>query len=204
MSHAAALPMSGLTALVALRDVAKVRSGQRVLVLGASGGVGVMAVQIARLFGAHTTAVASGSRLARLEALGADVTVDYRETPLPAMRGSFDAILDFTSQSWFREVAHLLSPTGVFIPADPIRNLRDLLFRRRAKYLMVDRGEAEGLRTLAAWAGEGALEAVVSDVYPLADYREAVERAHARGRLGRIVLEFAGTTGDDQRAFVGR
>ena len=189
LDRAAALPMSAQTALVALQQVARVQPGQRVLVLGASGGVGVMVVQIARILGAEVTAVAGKRHHARLSELGATHTSDYRGTPLDRMTGSFDAILDFSRTAYLSEVRHLLADGGVFIPADPVRNIRDVTLSRRAKYLMVDRGDSALLRQIARWAEEGKIESMVDEVFELDDWPVAVKRSRERGRLGRTMLQ---------------
>lgn len=191
LAQAAALPMSALTALESLRHVASLRAGQRVLIVGASGGVGVMAVQIARILGALPIAVASAPHHARLTKLGAEKAIDYRETPIAQIEGPFDAILDFSATLWLSQVRHLLNRRGVFIPADPFRNAADILRFRRARWLMVDKGHAAKLQEIAAWVEQGQLESIVNETFALADWRTAVAQSHARGRLGRIVLEFA-------------
>jgi len=191
MEEAATLPMSGLTALRALRDVVRVQEGQAVAVFGASGGVGVLTVQIAQALGARVTAVASAARHARLAELGADATVDYRQTPPDALTGSFHGVLDFSNTLRLRDVRHLLHPKGLFVPADPMANALDILLSRQAGYLMVDRGHSEDLAQLAAWVDDGRLTPVVDRVYALDTWREAVGRSHERGRMRRTVLSFA-------------
>ena len=190
LERASTLPMSGLTALAAVRDLARLGAGRSMLLLGATGGVGVLAVQIARKLGASVTAVASARHHAALQRLGATHTIDYRKTPVSELEGPFDAVLDFSTTLRMSEVAHLLAPEGVFIPADPIRNLRDVLFSRRTRWLMVDRGDGPRLRELGQWVADGDLELVLDEVFPLSDWEQAVERGHARGRLGRTVLAF--------------
>ncbi|MEM7156321.1 MAG: NAD(P)-dependent alcohol dehydrogenase [Myxococcota bacterium] len=190
LARAAALPMSAQTALVALREVAGVQPGQHTLILGASGGVGVMAVQIARILGAEVTAVASAKVHERLADLGATQTVDYRQTPLEHMTGSFDAILDFSRTAYLSHVRHLLADGGMFIPADPLRNIVDVTLSRRAKWLMVDRGDRALLEEIARWVEQGRLEPIVDEVFEFARWPAAVTRSHERGRLGRTMLHF--------------
>lgn len=191
LAKASALPMSALTAFVALRRVARVRAGDEVLILGASGGVGVMAVQIASLLGASVTAVASASHHEALHSLGAVHTVDYRQTSLAEMKGSFHAILDFSDQNDLSGVRHLLSARGVFVPADPLKRFGDIALSKRAKWLMVDRGDGPLLQRIARWVEAGRLDAIVDDVFTIDDWSAAVARSHERGRLGRTVLAFA-------------
>ncbi len=187
-AQAAALPMSALTALVALREVAQVQPGQRVLIVGASGGVGVLAVQIARLLGAVPTAVATAQHHARLLSLGAAEAIDYRHTPVEALRGAYAAVLDFSNTLRWRQVRHLLESDGHFVPADPYANLLDIVLRRAVRWLMVDKGDSAKLAEIAAWVDAGQLQVEVSAELPLHDWAQAVERSHERGHLGRTVL----------------
>jgi len=189
-ADAATVPMGALTALGALRDVAKIQPGQRLLIAGASGGVGLMAVQLARILGAHATTLSSDKHHALLARLGADTTLDYRQTPVSAIEGTFDAVLDFSATLYLKDVRHLLASGGVFVPADPMRNLWDVIRSRQAGYLMVDRGDGARLREIGAWMEQAKLRAVAGETFELADWRRAVARSHERGRLGRVVLAF--------------
>ncbi len=190
LEHAAALPMGAQTALVALREVASVEAGDRVLVFGASGGVGVMAVQIASVLGAEVAAVAGGAHHELLVELGASEVVDYRATKIEQMSGIYDAILDFSDTLRLRQVRHLLAADGAFVPADPFKNLVDIVFSGTTKWLMVDRGDASLLEEIAQWAAAGQLRAVVDRSYGRDQWRAAVQRSHERGRAGRVVLGF--------------
>lgn len=191
LERASTLPMSGLTALAAVRDLARLGPGRSLLLVGATGGVGVLALQIARKLGASTTALASSRYHAALRELGATHTVDYREVSLSELDGPFDAVLDFSATLRLSQIARLLTPEGVFVPADPIRNLGDVLFSRRTRWLMVDRGNGPRLRELGQWVADGELESILDQVFALSDWEQAVERGHTRGRLGRAVLAFA-------------
>src|SRR5436309_2081459 len=110
--QAAAVPVSGLTALQAVRDQAQVRAGQRVLIIGASGGVGTFAVQIAKAFGAEVTGVCSTAKVDLVKALGADHVIDYTRDDFADGAHRYDAILDIGGN---RRLAHLrraLTPRG--------------------------------------------------------------------------------------------
>jgi len=150
-----------------------------------------MAVQIARILDAEVTAVASRKHHPRLRELGASDAVDYRDAPLERMVGSFDAVLDFSSTAYLSQVRHLLADGGVFVPADPMRNLADIVLSRRAKWLMVDRGDGRLLQEVGGWVDEGRLHPMLDEVFELQDWDRAVARGHERGRLGRTVLGFA-------------
>ena len=109
---ASAVPISGQTALQALRDKGKVEAGQKVLVIGASGGVGTFAVQIAKAYGAEVTAVASASKLEGLRQIGADRVVDYTSEDFSAGGHRYDVILDIGGRSPLARLRRALTPKG--------------------------------------------------------------------------------------------
>ncbi len=187
-SDASALSMSGQTALVALRDIAAVGPGDSVLILGASGGVGVMAVQIARLLGARVTAVSKPRHHPLLKRLGAATVVDSEGLDLSALTGAHALVFDLTTTHRYRHIRHLLAPGGSFVPANPLNSLLDVLVRPSVRYLWVDKGDSAKLEELAGWAAAGRIEAVIDSVHTLVDVDAAFARAQARGKAGRVVL----------------
>ncbi len=110
--QAAAIAISGLTALQALRDVAKVHPGQRVLIIGASGGVGTYAVQVAKAFGAHVTGVCSTSKVDMVRAIGADEVIDYTVEDFAAGDARYDVIVDIGGNASLGRLRRALTPTG--------------------------------------------------------------------------------------------
>ncbi len=113
--EAAIVPISGPTALQAVRDIGQVRSGQRVLITGASGGVGTFAVQIAKAAGAHVTGVASGAKADLVRALGADRVVDYRTEDITALAEQFDLIVDLGGNTRTSALRRLLTKHGTLV-----------------------------------------------------------------------------------------
>jgi len=111
-AQAAAVPVSGLTALQAVRDHAKVEAGQQVLVIGASGGVGSFAVQIAKTFGAEVTGVASTPKVEAVRALGADHVVDYTREDVTDGRKRYDVVLDIGGNRPLSGLRRVLTPRG--------------------------------------------------------------------------------------------
>lgn len=111
--QAAAAPISGLTALQALRDVARVRPGQRVLVVGAGGGVGTLAVQVAKTYGAEVTGVASGAKQQLVRSLGADDTIDYTREDFTDGTRRWDVIVDTAGRRPLHDLRRALTPKGV-------------------------------------------------------------------------------------------
>jgi NADPH:quinone reductase-like Zn-dependent oxidoreductase len=114
--EAAASVMSGLTALIAIREVGKVETGTRVLINGASGGVGTFAVQIAKGLGAEVTGVSSTGNLELLRSLGADHVIDYTKEYFTRDERRYDVILDNVMNHPPSKTARVLTPTGIFIP----------------------------------------------------------------------------------------
>src|SRR4051794_28596148 len=113
--QAAAVPISAPTALQALRDKAKVQRGQKVLIIGASGGVGTYAVQIAKAFGAEVTAVCSTGKIDLVRSLGADHVIDYTREDLADGEHRYDAILDIGGNRRLSHLRHALAPKGTLV-----------------------------------------------------------------------------------------
>jgi NADPH:quinone reductase-like Zn-dependent oxidoreductase len=196
--EATASVMSGLTALVAIRDVGGVGEGTRVLINGASGGVGTFAVQIAKALGAEVTGVSSTRNLELLRSLGADYVIDYTKEDFPSGAERYDVILDNVMNHPPTATARLLSPTGVFIP-NSIGNSGGLLagLPRMARAALMGRGSTnvrlvtltvnrEKLEALAAFLDSGSVKPVIDKVYPLAEAGSAVAHMlghHARGNV---------------------
>jgi NADPH:quinone reductase-like Zn-dependent oxidoreductase len=189
--HAAALPGVGTTAITALRDKAKLRRGERLLVRGASGGVGSVAVQVGKAHGAHVTALAGERNLDFVRELGADEAIDYRTAP--ADLGRFDVVLD-TFGSTPRAYRRLLAPGGRMVgiafrsAADVGYLLASTVFGSRRVRFFSGRPEADLFADLAALVESGAVRPVVDAVYPLAEVAEAHRALEAGGVRGKYVI----------------
>jgi NADPH:quinone reductase-like Zn-dependent oxidoreductase len=114
--QAAAVPMAGLVALQAVRDHGKVRAGQKVLINGASGGIGTFAVQIAKSYGAEVTAVASTRNVEMLRSIGADHVIDYTKEDFTRSGQKYDFILDNTTNRSLSDLRRALTPAGMLVP----------------------------------------------------------------------------------------
>ena len=195
LSHveAAAMPLAALTALNGLRDVGRVEPGQRVLVVGASGGVGVYAVQIAKNMGAHVTGVCSTANLDLVRELGADDVVDYkRQNPL-ATAAPYDVVYDAVGAQAYAEAKKVLTAKGVYMTLVPVEGI-DFFFpgqteiKPQGGYFLVWAPTAADLKILSAWVREGKLRSVIDSTYPLEESREAHERSQTLRAKGKIVL----------------
>ena len=202
-AEAAAAPIGLQTSYVAWKTLARLNPGDRVLINGGSGGVGVYAIQIAKLMKAHVTAIAGPGGQDLMKTLGADEVYNYRETRIQSLDQHYDALFDLTCQLKFRAIRHLLRSQGVFIPADPMKNIGDFLgnpFRKKkTAYLLADRGDHDVLTDLAQRFGSGEMRAPDSLVFDIADFREAIEAIKRPGTPGRIVLNFGDRTNQENQ-----
>jgi NADPH:quinone reductase-like Zn-dependent oxidoreductase len=199
--EAAAVPVAGLTALEAVRDHGRLQPGQRVLVNGASGGVGSFAVQLAKaLGGGRVTAVCSTRNLERAEALGADTVIDYAREDYTRGAERYDLIVDVAGTHSWRQNLRVLVPGGTLVltgmPAGnrltgpmgrlPRRWLTSRIGRGRRLVLFVCKPNRPNLATLRELIEEGKVRAPVDRVYPLdelADALEAMGEGHTQGKL---------------------
>jgi NADPH:quinone reductase-like Zn-dependent oxidoreductase len=196
--HAAALPLASLTALQALRDLGELVPGQRVLIHGASGGVGVHAVQIARALGAHVTTLTSAAAVELVRSLGADEAIDratWQPTPPRTPAAAFDVVFDVFGNRTFDEMRPLLTPRGTFISTVPklhvvLSRFRTALTRPRAR-LVVVRSRRADLEWLAEQVERGRLRSVIDRVLPLADIAEAQRHLATRRARGKVVVRVA-------------
>ena len=200
--EAAASVMSGLTALLAIRDVGKVGPSTRVLINGASGGVGTFAVQIARTLGAEVTGVCSTRNVELVRSLGADHVIDYTKDDFTRSEQYYDVILDNVMNHPPASTARLLTPTGMLIP-NSIGNTGGLLagLPRMARAALMGRGSTnvqlvtlvvnrENLAALAALVETGDVKVVIDKVYSLSEAGNAVAHMlghHARGKVAVAV-----------------
>jgi NADPH:quinone reductase-like Zn-dependent oxidoreductase len=197
--QAAVLPVSGTTALQAVRDHGRVSAGQRVLVLGASGGVGHLAVQVARHLGAHVTGTARTSKLDVVAAVGADVVLDHTREELPV--AGYDVVVDTGGGRPLGEVRRLLTPAGtlVIVGAETggrwlggtDRQLRamavDPFVRHSLRSFLATETTAD-LDALAALVDEGAVRPVVDRSYGLDGVADALRRLLAGEVRGKLVV----------------
>ncbi len=198
--EAAAIPMGGLTALQALRDHGELAANERVLVLGAAGGVGHFAMQIAGILGARVDAVASGRNQEFLRNLGAERVFNYEEEDFREADETWQVIFDAAGKSGYQACALSLADGGVYVTTevgpgtffDVLANrFRGLFGEDRGARMVQVKATAADLDLLGRWAREGRLRPVLERVFPLAEIREAHEASetgHVRGKIGVRVL----------------
>ncbi len=198
VDQAAALPTAGYTAWQGLHTAGKLQSGQRALVIGAGGGVGTLAVQLAKALGAHVTGVCGADKVDLVRSLGADDVIDYTSGEITD-RGRHDLILDCAGQRPVGALREALTPKGTisFIGGEGgSRLLGGMTRTMRAAMLAPVYGQRmqwvyakpveEDLRILTGYAADGSLTPVVGATFPLeraADAVRLLEQGHARGRI---------------------
>jgi NADPH:quinone reductase-like Zn-dependent oxidoreductase len=194
--EAAALPLAGLTALQALRDLGELASREKLLVNGAAGGVGHLAVQIGAALGAEVTGVASGGNQSLVLAMGAERAIDYEEIDFTGEDVAYDVIFDAVGSCSFDDCAAVLSPQGgvyVSTRVGPRLFLWSLLTRlgrlagqRRQARIVLAHPSGQDLAVLGRMVEIGKLRPAVGRVYPLDEIRrahEASQTGHARGKI---------------------
>lgn len=190
---AAAVPLAAQTALQGLRDDARIASGHNVLINGASGGVGVFAVQIAKIFGARVTAVCSHRNIDLARELGADEVIDYTQANLLASNEQFDIFYDVFGNYSFDKVVHLLKSRGTYVQTIPSARIfkdvaRTAIRRQRAK-LVVVRSRRSQLDWLRAQIDGGRLRVVLDRTFALSQASDAHRYMETKRARGKVVLE---------------
>ncbi|PSM40450.1 NADPH:quinone reductase [Streptomyces dioscori] len=184
--QAGAVPLAALTAWQALVDTADVRPGQRVLIHAAAGGVGHLAVQIAKERGAYVIGTASAGKHEFLRGLGADELVDYRETDFAEAVRDVDVVLDTVGGDYRSRSLRTLRPGGllvsILVSGTPELAEEAEGLGVRAAEMLVEADQA-GMSAIAGLVAAGTLRATVAEVFPLAE----AAKAHALGDTGRTV-----------------
>jgi NADPH:quinone reductase-like Zn-dependent oxidoreductase len=200
--QAAALPVSAVTALQAVRGRAGVKAGQRVLITGAGGGVGTFAVQLAKADGATVTGVCGPAKADLVRSIGADRVIDYTREEIGAGGTRYDVIIDIAGQRPLAVLRRALGPRGTLVLIGGDRYDRPVLTgmsrQSRAALLslftsqrlrsFIARENAADLQTLAQLAESGAVTPVIDRTYPLEDAAEAIRNIASGHATGKTVV----------------
>jgi NADPH:quinone reductase-like Zn-dependent oxidoreductase len=197
--QAAAVPISASTALQAVRDKGQVQPGQKVLIIGASGGVGTFAVQLAKTFGAEVTGVCSTAKVDLVRAIGADHVIDYTRDDFAGMGQRYDLILDIGGNRSISHLRRALSPEGTLVLVGgegggrwiggmerQVWALAISPFVRQKLKMFVAREHHEELQVLSELIEAGKITPVIDRTYPLSQAADAIrylEKGHARGKI---------------------
>ena len=199
-AQAAVVPISAGTALQALRDVGKVRAGQEVLVIGASGGVGSYAVQLAKVFGAHVTGVASAAKADFVRGLGADHVLDYRRDDFADGTRHYDLILDIGGGAPLTRLRRALKRRGtvVFVGSEDTGNITGMgrqlrgaavsLFVPQSLALLMARERASDLEQLTEHLEAGRLTPTLAATYSLEQAKDAMTLLEDGKVRGKVVI----------------
>jgi len=191
--QAAAVPTAAITALQGLRDAGKVQPGQKVLINGASGGVGTFAVQIAKALGAEVTGVCSSRNLEMVRSIGADHVIDYTQEDFTQSGRRYDLILDNVANHSFSDLRRALSPQGMIIPNSGHGGMGYVFkafllspFMRQHGNMYLASSNNKDLVVLKELIEAGKVTPVIDKTYLLSDTPEAfryLEESHARGKV---------------------
>lgn len=199
--QAASVNIAGITALQAIRDKGKVQAGQKILINGASGGVGTFAVQIAKLFGADVTGVCSTRNVDMVRSLGADHVIDYTKEDFTKGEQRYDVILDNVTNRSLLECRRVLTPKGKYVMiggggpneqgvigplANPIKAMLLSPFVSQEMGMMMADTNQKDLTVLADLMQSGKVKPVIDRTYKLSEVPEAIrylEQGHARGKV---------------------
>lgn len=200
--QAAAIPTSACTALQALRDAGGIAAQQRVLIIGASGGVGLFAVQIAKAYGAEVTGVCSTGKVELVRSVGADHVIDYTAGEITITGQRYDLILDMGGNRSLSELRRCLTPRGTLVLVGGEgggrliggalgRSMRALAlspFVKQDLKMVLGTTKADDLETLTDLIDNGALTPAIDRTYPLGEAADAIEHLHSGRARGKLVL----------------
>lgn len=191
--EAAPLPLAGTTALHFIRDLGNIQAGQKVLINGASGGIGTFAVQLAKYYGAEVTGVCSTTNLEMVKSLGADKVIDYTKEDLARSGETYDVVFDAVGKITFSRCKDLLKEKGLYLTTLPTMAIilqtlwTSMIGGKKVKFGDA-LGKAESLIFLRELAEAGKLRTVIDRRYPLEQTAEAFRYAEKGHKKGNVVI----------------
>jgi 2-desacetyl-2-hydroxyethyl bacteriochlorophyllide A dehydrogenase len=204
--QAAAVPLTALTALQALRDKGQLEKGEKVLINGASGGVGSFAIQIAKALGAgEVIGVCSSEHVELVKSLGADRVIDYHAHDFTQDKEGYDLIFDAVGKSSFANSKASLRENGRYVttvpdPKDTITGYITSVFSDKQMKILKTEDKREDLALIRDWIEAGKLKPIIDRVYPLQEAKEAHRYSEQGEAAGKIVLEVIEKTIGNQSA----
>ena len=192
--HAAAIPMAGQTALQALRDKGRIKPGQKILIIGAAGGVGHYALQLAKIFGAETTAVCSSRHEKLLALLKPDHHIDYNKEDYLAGNKLYDIIFDAAGVKTFLSCKKILATEGIYITVLPrpkllVHKIIALFTKGKKVRSLLQKSQGSDLEVLKKLVEEEKLISVIDSIHPLDKVSEAHRRAESYSTDGKIIIK---------------
>lgn len=192
LSHqeTAALPIAGITALQALRDIGKIKKGERVLINGCAGGVGHLAVQIAKFYQAEVTGICSTGKVEYAKSIGANQVIDYKKEEIYDKMQQYKIIFDTVGNLSFQNMKSYLEQKGVFIATnvypEKIWALFTSIFSGKKARIILANANHDDFQTLSNLAEQGHLKPNIERTFPLkaiAEAQEHLERGHVKGKI---------------------
>lgn len=192
--EAASVPLVALTALQALRDLAHIKAGQEVFIHGGSGGVGTVAIQLAKFFEARVTTSCSYRNTELVRDLGADEVIDYTKQDLTKLEKKYDIYFDVYGNMPFRRVKHLIRPKGrhvttIISPVNFLTAFRTRMRPGKQARVVVVKSKAADLELIREIIEAGQLKPVVDKTYPLAEAAAAQKYLETKRASGKVVLK---------------
>jgi len=192
MEEAAAIPLAGTTALQALRDHGQLRAGEHVLVNGASGGVGMFAVQIAKAYGCYVTAIASGHNEAFCRSLGADEFFDYEKVDFTKANEHWDIVFDAAGKSGYWDSRSIMNDGARYVSTEP--DLQGMLMTvmtwplSKSGTVMIAKPRASDLRELIRLHELGQLKVAIDSRFDFVHAAEAHQRIESGVDHGKVII----------------
>ena len=196
ISHeeAASVPLAAMTALQAFRDEGNLKPGQKVLINGASGGVGIFAVQIAKILAAEVTAVRGSSNVELVKSLGADSIIDYKQRDFTKDTAKYDIVFDVVGNSSLSECKNVLQPNGIYVTTQPYPGnylqsfLSQLTPGQKYKVILL-KTRASDLAYLKQQIEAGKIRIIIDRTYPLSEIAAAHTYSETGRAIGKIVID---------------
>lgn len=190
----AGISLAGQTALQSLRDIGQLQPGQRVCINGASGGVGTLAIQIAKILGGEVTTISSTKNIDYCRSFGADHTLAYDSDDIHQARQTFDLFFDVFGNYSFATTSSMLTKYGRYVTTVPkpaiFREQIFNAFRRKKARMIIVKSNAVDLHWLGKHMAEGSLRAVVDKVFPMADLAEAQAYIESKRAKGKVIVKW--------------
>ncbi|MFK7978440.1 MAG: NAD(P)-dependent alcohol dehydrogenase [Saprospiraceae bacterium] len=190
--EAAGVPLAGQTALQAIRDKGKLTKGQKICINGASGGVGTLAIQVAKALGGIVTTISSDKNLAFCKSFGADETLAYNQVNILESTDKFDIFFDVFGNYNYQKVAKILTPKGKYVTTVPkvaiFKEQFYNLFRKKKASMVVVKSNTEDLKWFYDKIIEKKIRPVVDKIFPLAEIQNAQKYIESKRAKGKVIL----------------
>lgn len=191
---AAASATVSMTSLQSIRDLGRFNEGDRVMIIGAAGGIGSVSIGIGKRLGGHVTAVCSTRNIELVEALGADVVIDRKKSDPLETKPAYKVVFDTPAVYSFGRCTHILESGGAYVTTLPntalVTGMGRALFSSKRCYFVQVASRRADLELVGDWLSDG-LEIPIDSRYKIADLGAALERQTDRDRIGRVVVDVA-------------